>query len=415
MLLQQPEFGERLRELRLERGLSQQQLAGDGISSGYLSRLESGARPPTPKAAKYLASRLGVPLAEFRPPRADSLARTFAVACATADGERTARLLESALQAPYEPEEAVQRWQAVRLLADHYREVGERARALQALEQLLELAQECAVPELQAYSLTRIARWCRAAGQVEVAYLYATQAVALTADRDFHPADRAAALIVLVSTETAIGNLVDARVHAAELDRLAESGSPVQQATALWTTAHVHLRLGDQGGAEGRLGTALGLLRSQDDPTLWLRLRLAAASLSLQMSPRRLDRAAQCLAEASPALDLVGSVLQRQEFTLLAAQLACQQGRLSDAQALCDELTRQGDSGGSASGGGGLLLDYQEQLALKVLRSQLRVLGGDREGGIEELKKLAEEAQVNSNIDLSKEIWRTLAETVTRS
>ncbi|MGN5376796.1 helix-turn-helix domain-containing protein [Streptomyces lasalocidi] len=57
-MLHQPAFGRRLRKLRQARGLSQTALAGDGMSTGYLSRLESGARQPTERAVAYLAVRL---------------------------------------------------------------------------------------------------------------------------------------------------------------------------------------------------------------------------------------------------------------------------------------------------------------------------------------------------------------------
>ncbi|MET8228406.1 helix-turn-helix transcriptional regulator, partial [Streptomyces sp. NPDC005301] len=46
-MLRQPAFGRRLRGLRVARGLSQTALVGEGMSTGYLSRLESGARQPT--------------------------------------------------------------------------------------------------------------------------------------------------------------------------------------------------------------------------------------------------------------------------------------------------------------------------------------------------------------------------------
>jgi transcriptional regulator with XRE-family HTH domain len=52
-------FGLRLRTSRQERGLSQVALAGKEISTGYLSRLESGARLPTERVIVYLADRLG--------------------------------------------------------------------------------------------------------------------------------------------------------------------------------------------------------------------------------------------------------------------------------------------------------------------------------------------------------------------
>ncbi|GAA2801899.1 helix-turn-helix domain-containing protein [Crossiella cryophila] len=58
-------FGERLRALRMSRGLTQRDLAGEGLSSSYLSRLESGQRTPTPKVVEQLAARLGVSAESF--------------------------------------------------------------------------------------------------------------------------------------------------------------------------------------------------------------------------------------------------------------------------------------------------------------------------------------------------------------
>src|SRR5919201_2638313 len=53
-------IGERLRRLRLERGLSQRDLSARGISSAYISRIEAGARQPSVKALRLLAQKLGV-------------------------------------------------------------------------------------------------------------------------------------------------------------------------------------------------------------------------------------------------------------------------------------------------------------------------------------------------------------------
>jgi len=52
--------GARVRRLRLELGLSQRQLASRGISSAYVSRIESGQRTPSVRAIRLLARRLGV-------------------------------------------------------------------------------------------------------------------------------------------------------------------------------------------------------------------------------------------------------------------------------------------------------------------------------------------------------------------
>ena len=49
-----------MRRLRLERGLSQRQLASRGVSYAYISRIESGQRTPSVRAIRLLARRLGV-------------------------------------------------------------------------------------------------------------------------------------------------------------------------------------------------------------------------------------------------------------------------------------------------------------------------------------------------------------------
>ena len=53
-------IGGRLRRLRLERNLSQRELASPGVSYAYISRIEAGARRPSVKALRQLARKLGV-------------------------------------------------------------------------------------------------------------------------------------------------------------------------------------------------------------------------------------------------------------------------------------------------------------------------------------------------------------------
>lgn len=53
-------LGERIRERRLELGLSQRELASEGVSYAYISRIEAGMRNPSVKALRQLAPKLGV-------------------------------------------------------------------------------------------------------------------------------------------------------------------------------------------------------------------------------------------------------------------------------------------------------------------------------------------------------------------
>ncbi len=53
-------IGQRLRRLRIERGLSQRALADKGVSYAYISRIEAGTRTPSVKALRVLAKKLEV-------------------------------------------------------------------------------------------------------------------------------------------------------------------------------------------------------------------------------------------------------------------------------------------------------------------------------------------------------------------
>ena len=53
------ELGEKLRQARLEAGLSQRQLCGEEITRNMLSLIENGSAKPSMKTLQYLAGRLG--------------------------------------------------------------------------------------------------------------------------------------------------------------------------------------------------------------------------------------------------------------------------------------------------------------------------------------------------------------------
>src|SRR5438128_5234679 len=52
--------GQRLKRLRVARGFSQRDLSSPGVSYAYISRIEAGARTPSVKAIRQLATKLGV-------------------------------------------------------------------------------------------------------------------------------------------------------------------------------------------------------------------------------------------------------------------------------------------------------------------------------------------------------------------
>lgn len=59
------DIGKRLRQARLEAGLSQRQLCGDTITRNMLSQIENGSARPSMATLEALASRLGKPISFF--------------------------------------------------------------------------------------------------------------------------------------------------------------------------------------------------------------------------------------------------------------------------------------------------------------------------------------------------------------
>jgi len=404
MWLQQPEFGQRLRALRLERCLSQQQVAGADMSKAYVSRLESGVRPPTTKAVDHLCKRLDVPPSIFEQARPNSISEALARVSTTDDADRAIAMLERSLAEADDGQQTAGRWQALQLLAAFQEKSGRREDQLQTLLLMVQIAETMNISEASYYSQLKLARAVRSQGDMVGANASAYLALDIAVANDLAPEDVAHALLVVVSTQSAIGNLAEAEKRAAELQKITVKLSPVLRAQSLWTAAHVCLRQNDFVSAAAHLDAAVELLDSRDDLDLWLRLRLAAAALNMEMSPRRLEEAQRCLSEAASAVRLIGSPLHQQEFMLLSAQLAMHQGDLERARELNGQLAENLD-----------LLAYQDQVAAHVLHNQLRILEGDREHGIAALLELAENAERKCNADLAKEIWRTLAETLARS
>ena len=59
------ELGEKLRQARIEAGLSQKQLCGEEITRNMLSLIENGSAKPSMKTLQYLAGRLGKSISYF--------------------------------------------------------------------------------------------------------------------------------------------------------------------------------------------------------------------------------------------------------------------------------------------------------------------------------------------------------------
>jgi transcriptional regulator with XRE-family HTH domain len=403
-MFDQPHFGQRLRTLRLERGLSQAKLAGNRISPGYLSRLESGDRLPTPKVVAYLAEELDISPSAFdgAPPAAGTPVEDLVNAVTTRDTDdsRAAALLERAAGEETELASPL-RWLALWSLIELHAQRTDQEAQLATAQQLLRVADESGVPELGVRSKVLVARLHRSFGDMKAANTYASDAYASAVASDVPKPDVVRALMVLISTEAEVSRHPDALDHVADLETLVQDISGTLRVEALWTAASAYVRQGNHAAAAVRLAEALKLHDSRHDLKLWLRLRFAAASLYLQMHPTRTEEAQQVLDEVEPALELVGTPRQQLEFRTIRAHALFHAGEIEEARAVCAEVGSEIED-----------LDFRDRIRFEVLVNLIKLVQGEGEGAVHAVEDLARQAHEASNMELTAEIWKNLAETL---
>ena len=296
-------LGDRLRTLRLSRGLTQSQLAGDDLTKGFISQVESGRTRLSLRAAQIVAGRLGVPISD--------------VLGETAAGERTAhaQLLEAEHElATGSPEAALRLSKQLRSSAAYRpRVLRLQGRALLALDR----AQEAIT------TLREAQRELRARGQLD-----------LGARTAF---DMAVAHARLDEPEEAL-------LNALECERALASGEIIDQSLELRLRAFLaalQVRRGDAHAADLQIDRALKLATDISN-------RDAQATLYASLARTEQDRgnveAAIAYWQRSLAeLDWLGREHGVAESWLNLALAYLERGDRSDAQVAlnrADEMAR---------------------------------------------------------------------------
>lgn len=416
----QPSFGEALKRYRTRRGLTLRELAGESISTGYLSRLERGERRPSRAAVDYLAHRLGVSVQDLAAgvtaDEADAGAGAagepeFAMLLAmTASSESLARdqcveALMDRLDRGGADRAPGNRWQALWLAAEYHGAHGQYATQLTYLEQLRGLSDSLSVPRLQARAYQQLARCQLVLGDPVSALRSAERARELSRGLPESESEPVAALTTLVSVETEAGLFAQAKQHAVELLECAQKAAPALRARATWAAAMSNARSGNPAEACAAMELALCLTDSHEDATTWLRVRLAAVSLYLSVEPPRVEAAVELLTDVKQSLRYIGSARHGQEALLLEARLAFTAGDTAAAQESVDALDAIPEEQ--------LLLGYTDRARITVLKGLLLIAAGQSKQGAQLLAAKAQEAERLGNLDLAASIWRSLALTFT--
>lgn len=305
--------GRRVRELRLARGLSQAQIAGEGVSASYASLIESGRRQPSPAALETLARRLGTTV--------DYL-RHGELAAAYREGELELRYAELALASDAAGDAEVRFRRLLGGSADTATQHAARwglARALEAqgrLEQAIAIYEEVRTRADIAHDVS----WVEATIALVRCYRE-TGDLGRSADLGDAALARLAAL-GLPGTELHVqlgasvaftayerGDLVWARQLIGRVMAQADAlGSRRAQGAACWNASVIAAERGELGEAISLSERALLLFAEEGAERNSARLRNAYAALLLRVEPPRPTQALDLLESARAALTEVGSL-----------------------------------------------------------------------------------------------------------
>ena len=362
-------IGERLKRLRLERGLSQRELAAPGVSYAYISRIEAGTRQPSVKALRKLAAKLAV-TADYLE-SGSQLDAESARELRLSDLELAARLgdgdgVEPALQELLvEAEAAADDRSAFRArvsLAAVREDEGDLTAAIALLEAAVE--EEFVHPSEHVDVFGQLGRAYAAAGRT-------TEAVALfesCLDRCAgSPAPEARYAALLSYALTDVGEVARAeQVVRTALARTADSEDPYMRVRLYWSMARLAEAESRPSLALSNIRKAIALLETTEDALNLARAHVLASRLLVEREQTgeasdHLDRAERLLGVAPAPGDLAEIAIQRSRIARIggdpeAAAALAREALDIDSQpadrgyalvALADALGLGGDTDGA--------------------------------------------------------------------
>ncbi len=326
-------IGQRLKRLRLERGLSQRELAAPGVSYAYISRIEAGTRQPSVKALRKLAAKLGV--------SADYLETGSELDPA---GARELRLTDLEL--------------AVRL--------GESEGVEQGLEEILIDAIATADEPVAFRARVALAALREVAEDMLGAMAYLEAAVA---DDAFRPVDHVDVYSQLGRAYAAVGR----PQQAVELfERCLETSVGNDAALARYAAmlSYALTDAGDIARAEEVVQNVLARMRDTEDP--YMRVRLYWSLARLAATEGRGAVALANIRKAIALLETTEDALNLARAHVLAAKIVLDRG---DAQPAAEHLDQAKRLFGSPAN--------QDLVEMKTLRSRIAAVEGDADAAVE--------------------------------
>jgi transcriptional regulator with XRE-family HTH domain len=395
------ELGARIRDLRVERGLTQRELAEPGYSRGFLAAVESGHRVPTDEALAYLADRLGVGADDLRHGRPigireelfERLARIRRRLSAGDDGfaEREAALLLAEAQRYHLLDLAG----LARLVAgDVLLHRNEPAAALAAFRAA---AAEPITGVVEAETTARVSNCLFLTGQTTAAIELAEAALrALRSKPPIDPAVELRLLTPLIYPYVEVGAVQRAR-------RLVDDGLallPRVQDQSM--VASFHTVASQVWNAQGQLAEVDAALNTAR--RIWTELgmerEIGRCHWMRGYVLVRMDKLAEAAEELVEAREILGRVGARHYFggaTMELAEVRRRQGRFDEAETLCLQAAEVVNAAG-----------YDEGIAeADRLLGRLAIARDDRAGAERLLSRAADRYEAAG---LNNELMRTCRE-----
>jgi len=324
-------IGQRLKRLRLERGLSQRELAAPGVSYAYISRIEAGTRQPSVKALRRLAANLGV-TADFletgsqlgpdeeRELRLADLELAVRLGDASSVEEPLIAMLDEALRSA----DATSALRARASLATIAMENADWGKAAQLLESAIAGSLFAPVDQYDIYA--RLGHAYAASGRPQDAVTLYERCLAGLSDAggDAELEARYAALLSYALSD--MGDLARAeQVVSDALSRLDETVDPYMRVRLYWSMARLAHTEGRASVALGNIRKAIALLQTTDDTLHLARAHILAGGITLSRgdmdgAESHLDKAEQLLAMPAAITDVVEIAIQRSRIASFREQ-----------------------------------------------------------------------------------------------
>ena len=320
-------IGQRLKRLRLERGLSQRELAAPGVSYAYISRIEAGTRQPSVKALRRLAAKLGV-TADYLETGSD-LDEAAVRELQLADLELAVRLGET---------DGAE--EGLRALADDAAAANDRRSFLRASVMLAALAQD-------------------RGRNVDAVKLLETA----LRDEPFDPYGLADIYAQLARTYVGAGKPY-AAVELFErcLDEVEDGGDPALEARYATALSYALSDVGDTARAEEVVRRALDKAVDIEDP--YMRVRLYWSMARLAHHEGRSNTALEHVRKAITLLQLTDDTLHLARANLLAANISLVRDDAESAASYLDQAEQL--FGGNPA--------TEDLLELRIRRARIAVL-----------------------------------------